>query len=290
MKNYKLAIILLSQLISISSSAQDKVNFKVRHKPNRTYISVQDNQSTLTLTFSGESSIISELKSNGLSEKTIIEEKSKVSSITKTGSFNDKKEIPFSIDFKAEPTFQMINGKFHDARPNPMSNMKIKGKVDSNSKLKINSIERKDLNNELKAIIEKSLESLHSQIKFPDMPIGIGESFTQETPLTIPMAGVAAINIIITTEYKLLGFKKDLALFSSKQKIKLNMEAEEDEAEITASGEGQGKFIYQMSEHFITLQKTDITMNLSIDLGKLQIKSNNKATSRLETKIKQISR
>lgn len=102
----------------------------------------------------------------------------------------------------------------------------------------------------------------------------VGESFTQVTPLTIPLAGTS-IDMEITTIYKLINMTNQIANFDVDQKYVAKIAFDEGKFNVNADGGGSGKLIYDIPNHFATKFTLDIELNFEVkqDLFSLKLKS-----------------
>ena len=102
--------------------------------------------------------------------------------------------------------------------------------------------------------------------------LACGESFSIETPLSIPIADVT-IKMTIKTSYKLLSITKGIADFdvSSVYIMKTTI----TKHPIKATGSGKGKLLYDVSNNYNLKYQTDtkMEMNIKLDNFNLDIKS-----------------
>ena len=88
----------------------------------------------------------------------------------------------------------------------------------------------------------------------------IGDQFTQEIPMQIPIANLAPVNLKIVAKYKLKKVEKNLAFFDIVHEYELSQENKEVEFDI--SGNGEGKLIHDLLMNFFVEHNSNSKMIL----------------------------
>ena len=178
---------------------------------------------------------------------------------------------------------QVQNGE-RTEQDSPISGLIIEGTYNSQNKFKIDTLISDKVDDNTKNTLIYTLENVQDKIAFPNYPMKVGDSFEQELPMSIPVAGISNIRIIIKTNYKLKNISGDLAIFDIDQTIELNMDAEQ--ANVSATGNGTGMSQFDMSEKFITKYESDLTIELEMSVEELKINAEINAISTQNVSIK----
>ena len=105
----------------------------------------------------------------------------------------------------------------------------------------------------------------------------IGDEFTQDIPMSIPIAGASPLNLVITTIYKLKSISNNMATFDTKNKVALD--ANLDQGTAVASGDGTGVMEFDMKQSYVSRFKSVMQMNFEVQAGQVKIKAKTKADS-----------
>ena len=118
------------------------------------------------------------------------------------------------------------------------------------------------------------MQSTFSQLNFPERQVKIGESFSIESPLSIPIAGVT-IEITMTTNYHLLRINNGIADFDVSQVYTLKTIIAK--YTVNATGSGQGKLFYDVSNNYYLKYQTDNEMEMNLKLDQFDLHLKNKS-------------
>jgi len=146
------------------------------------------------------------------------------------------------------------------------------GKTSLSTMPQMDSIVSKGMEESFKNIIFQTVKSTFSQLVMPQKKLKIGESFVQQSPLTLPIAGIN-IEMVITTTYNLKSMNSKNAFFDITQTYTMKMS--DSRFETNGAGLGKGDLIYDIPNHFIT--ENTLVMDFNLDLKStdftLQLKS-----------------
>ncbi|MGQ7947138.1 DUF6263 family protein [Flavobacterium sp. WC2509] len=267
MKKIILLLITLTPLLC-NSQSQNEVTFKVQFKPNTQYAQTIEQTTKNDMKYSGPAEFLQKLKDRGVQNPMITESQSKIESVFKTGKQTDGTNFPLTMEFvKTTP----INGK----KIIPDGTL-IYGHGSNGNMPTLDSIVSKDLDENLKKTVLQSAQSTFSQLSFPEKRVKIGESFSIDSPLSIPIAGTT-VDMTITTNYKLLNVKNGIADFdvSSVYTLKSNM----TKYTINATGTSKGKLQYDVTKGYYTKYETDAEIKMQMKLENFEIDLNSKTGS-----------
>lgn len=275
MKNIFLFILIAIPFLNYSQS-EKTLDFKMAYSPKTTYHQVIEQSLGNELVYSGSEDILKKIKENGVQNPTITENTTVAESILKTGKLEKDGNFPVTIEFiKTTSSDQKIiipNGTI------------IYGKASASSMPKLDSIVSKDLDKTFKNSILQTLQSTFSQLALPEKKIKIGESFSQESPLKIPVATLT-FDMLITTTYKLVNIQNQTANFDIVQDYTLKISDHKQEFNISASGNGKGKLDYNIPNHFATQFNLDIELNFGLKRDEFGLNAKSKSSFKQTVQI-----
>jgi hypothetical protein len=259
----KITFILLI-LISITSCAQENVVFKTKFKPNKKYKTQLKTTSHTEIEFIADKEIIDRIKSQGIELPMITESETNMSTDIITQNLDKNGEFPATMEYGKIISKTTISGKT-TTEEKPYSGMKILGKYDSENKFKVDTIIGDKVSQQMRNILNTTLESVQQTIKFPEKTMKVGDKFNSEIPMTIPMEGMNPISVKINMEYLLTEIKNRKAYFDIKQTLGLDMSQEQ--LNIIASGTGTGISEFDIEENYLTKYKSELPMNMTIKVN-----------------------
>lgn len=267
MKNTLLLFLILLPLFNYGQSSKEILDFKIGYAPQTSYKQVVEQSSDTELYYIASDEILEKLKNKGVENPTLTKNITLIESVFKTGKIEKDGNFPVVIEF-----LTTTNSENKTIIPN---GTRIYGKASPSTMPKLDSVVSKEMDASFKKNLLQTVQSMFSQIALPEKKMKIGESFTQVTPLTVPLAG-NSIDMEITTIYKLLNKNDQIANFDIVQKYVAKIAFDEGKFNINADGSGNGKLVYDIPNHFTTKFVLDIGLNFEVkqDLFNLKLKSN----------------
>lgn len=246
-----LSIVALLLSISAGAMAQKQVLFKIKYNPNQHYAMLMKMNMNMEMNVSGDSAMINKIKASGQSFPMIMTMDMATNGDIKTGAINKASQIPFTMIVGIKPAKMTMNGK-EMAIPMPATNETLFGTSNSQGALTIDSVSGKK-DPAVKASMSKLIENLTANIKFPEKAMKVGESFVQDVPMDMPMAGMTT-KMDCKVTYTLVSINGDKANFDLKYDIKsdINSGAAGQAMAITMTGDGDGKMLYDISTNYAT--------------------------------------
>ncbi|MDR3626858.1 MAG: hypothetical protein P4L45_08500 [Ignavibacteriaceae bacterium] len=272
MKNSIFLFVLLIQLM-FTGCSQERIIFKIKYKPETKYNQTMEQTSQTEVKYSGSEEFLQKLKDKGAQNPTINNTKSKIESIFKTGKLTDGKRFPL--------TLEIINTTRGDGKKFIPDGTIIYGHGTIDNVPSFDSISSPGMNEQFKSTILQTMQSLFSQVILPEKEIKIGDEFSQETPISIPVAGIN-FKMVIKTNYKLIDIVKGVGDFDINQVYTFDTESNKDT--IKATGKGKGKLLYDIEKGFDPEYQidTDIEMNMNVNNLSLYIKSKSNIVQKTE--------
>lgn len=266
-------------LVGFQTKAQDTVTYKIKYLPNHKYLSTLTNESYSEMNIEADKEVIEKLKSRGVKLPLILIGKSTVSYEVQTGDVKENKEFPLVIKYTGVKSTQTINGEEKVSPPSPLIDAKIYSHSNDMGETKIDSIPGKGINDSLRNLLYSTVKAVQTQIKFPAAAMKIGDTFEQQLPLSMPIAG-NNFQIVVKVTYKLVEIKNNMAYFDLDESAsaKLTMQ----QGVVNMIGKGDGKMTFDIGKHFspsiisslefdYSMQSDNITMK-----GKANTKSMHK--------------
>lgn len=250
----KISLILIAFIIfSGKGWSQNELTFKVQYNPETNYNQTVDQTTLTSIKYSGSKDVLKTLKEKGITNPTVTNKKSRTESVIKTGKLTSEKSFPLTMEFikitKSEGKTEIPDGTI------------IYGNCTTGNMPTFDSIGTNGISDELKKTILQTVQSLYSQLTFPEKKLKIGEEFSTETPLSIPIAG-ATIEMVIRTNYKLISINNGIGIFDVSQVY--TMKTTITKYTINASGKGKGKLYYNISSNYYVKYQMDSEMKMKM--------------------------
>lgn len=277
MKKLFTLLFIYTTTLSFGQSNQT-LDFKIRFTPQTIYNQTMANSASYELTYEGSEEFLNTLKSTGVKNPTITKSSVDVESVFKTGKINAEGNFPVVIEY-----VKSLDNKGNNIIPNGTL---IYGKGSTSSLPKMDSIVAKGLDEASKNMIFEIVKSSFAQLALPEKKIKIGEAFSQESPITIPI-GALNIDMSITTIYKLMSIVDKNAYFDINQVYTANISSE-NLNNIIVSGTGTGKMTYDIPNYFASESVVDMKLMFDLKQDEFSIKLNSATSIKQTAKISKI--
>jgi hypothetical protein len=196
-------------LIAFTANAQQGIIFKMKYLPNRNYNAVTNMTMKVNLNLNGDDNLAASINPGG--GPVVMDMMMNMDGTIKTGAKGADKTFPITIGYKMSQMNMTMNGKKIDVPlPALTSNTtSIYGHVDESGKMKADSIGGAAIKDTSEKSVTAMMNTIQNAVKFPDTPLKVGETFTQEMPFNLPVAGTAlAMNAKVI--YKLVSINATL--------------------------------------------------------------------------------
>jgi hypothetical protein len=263
---YRINLIAIALILQVTFVfAQEKYDFQIKYSPNSIYSSKMETNGDVLVDVNVDEETKAKLAKAGQIFPMKMNMQQLIEASMKTLKINAEGKIPFSITYDKIDFKQQLNGK--DIRQsegqNALLDVVLNGNIIGVNELEVTNIAGLDSNMTLKNSLETSFSKMYEMVKFPNNRVGVGESFTQEIPMNIPVAG-KQIEVMIKTLYKLRYVKKDQAFFVITQEVK--MKTKYDGISLNASGSGDGAMIFDMVSNNFVAYRTDSKIKINMDV------------------------
>ncbi len=254
--------------IGFNAQAQKGVVFKMKFLPNRDYNGMVSMNINAKVNLSGDNNVIDKLQTQGITLPLNGNVLMKMTNDTKTGANGANNGFPLTMTFKFDELNVNLNGKEIPVPiPATASAMNIYGHVGADGKLMADSIGGNKMKDTSQQKISTMMNSFQQRVNFPDRPLHIGDTFTQDMPMGIPVG--ANIKMDAKTTYKLVNISNGNAFFDVTQSMNMAIPVKGQAINIT--GSGMGKMVYDINNSFPTDFKSNMNMKIAGIIDKLTI-------------------
>jgi hypothetical protein len=248
--------------------AQKSVPFKLKFLPNHTY-TVSGN----TITDSRINSVGKANATKKGSQKPSLQNKGNISMgyVIKTGPVSAGGNFPFTVTITNFSSKNVVNGV---AQPEPKNNPIVgaisRGLCTPDGQIHTQSISFPNADAKTQKIILSMVNKLGDEIKFPDRPMRIGESFTQEKPFSVA-SGQKNIGIKTTVTYTLKSIKGNLAYFNTKEAITMDVTGQKSDKKVDmkTNGNGKGTMVYDIANNLAIAKADNVDMKMDMHMGSM---------------------
>jgi hypothetical protein len=279
MKNIITVILVV---IAATAFAQKTIKLKVAYQPDHSYNITTKNIMTMLMDAQVDDATREQLKSQGMVFPMKMDMTQDMESTMRTGQFNDKKEVPVTVEYTKFDSKQKMSGNEMPSPPNVLKGMKASGWADSKGKLRFENIEGDGVTPEVKKLMTSMVDQMGTQILFPEKPLKVGDEFTQEIPFNMPVQGGVELKMIIKTIYKLTSFTAENAFFDTD--ILMTMDLSGEKASMSAEGAGKGKMVFDIKKSFMSTYDSNMDMKMKMNMGPMAMDI--KATTQSQQVVK----
>lgn len=269
---YNLFLLISLSFIQQCCFAQNSVTINIQHIPGKTYKTGILQSIDMEMNFKGDSAILKEMMANGQQFPVIMKLNSEMALTTKAGARRADNKVPLVMTYDKINIDQTLNGEEISQTDNPFAGSRIEGISLGDGKIQIDTIIG-NIQPEMKNMLRNMLTSIQSGIKYPSTALKVGDTFTQELPMSIPIPQ-AAMEMQAKMVYTLKEIKNNTAIFDIKQTISMKMDMNTINSTGTGGGSGSGTLIYDIGNLHPGLVDSDINMNLEMPASGFLISAN----------------
>ena len=259
-------ILLLLNQFSCNAPKPEGLILKVQFQPEKTY-SISTIRGTETvITYSGEDIAMQKIKSENIKNPTISKVRTKTDAELVTEKGLSSKSFPVTLTYKR---IMSLDGK----NQIPEGTV-VQGEVIGDNLPIFSKVVSGTLDFDQKERLLQTVRNNFEQLDFPEQRLKIGDQFSADRTSAMPMEG-SVIEMIITTTYKLLSIKDNMAQFELSQNYQMNPKMMDNS--FTGSGNGKGELSYDMENFLVTdySLKTELIMNKKLDYFEFDLKTIN---------------
>jgi hypothetical protein len=262
-------ILYLSLLLFVcTAKAQESIVYKMKYLSDHSYSGIVTMVMKCNVNLSGDEQVLSKLKEQGMTPPIAFNMNMKMTGATKTGAAGADKSFPFNMTYTFDELSMNVNGNNIPMPANAKTSANIFGHVAADGKLKADSVTGSKMKDTSEKKITQMMNAFQTKIKFPDQPMHVGDTFTQDMPLNLPMGGnnVPANSKAV---YKLVSIANGNAYFDVVQSMDLSVPVKGNTLHI--NGTGSGKLVFDIKNSFPTDYKTIINLKVDGNINTLKI-------------------
>ncbi len=237
-------------VINFCSTAftQHKVHLKVGYLPGHSYIEKADQITNIEMELKGSAITAND---EGPIKKGIVQHTEKETSV---GSYYNDSLFPIKTLLTK---MTMAEGKAPIAPGTILYSTGTKS-----GKRTLDSISADGMDSELKEKLFPLLQTVIKAANIPEHNFKVGESFSFETPINLPVAGMI-LNFVMKTTYTLKSATGSIAYFDIA--LVYTIQSESVSIPVTATGNGSGSMTYDINNNYYT--SFEINENLSMNMS-----------------------
>lgn len=207
---------------------------------------------------SGDSAAVRKLKNEGQKFPMIMNMENNVGMDIKTAMPNAQNRIPAVTNIRIQDIKMTVNGQTTPL-PNILKSQVMYGSYSPvGTTFVLDSLAGKKLGDTLTQKMQKTFENYQSKIQFPNTPMKVGDTFTQDLPLNIPLISTPS-DVKAKTIYTLRSIEGNKAFFDTKNNLDMALNLQG--ISMTVVGDGNGKMVYDITSNYAT----SITMNMNLN-------------------------
>ena len=266
MKKVLYLILLLS---AVKLQAQQSATFKIKYLPNHTYDGAVNLKAVCHVNLSGNDSLIAKITAKGITLPLAANLDMKMNMSTKIGGAAADQSMPATMKIGFDDIGVELNG---NKLPIPLESLgqgvSVVGHFDKDGVFQSDSVGGKPANDSVSLKVKQMTNGFQKNIKFPDHPMKVGETFTQGLPLNLPITDSKLI-IDAKTVYTLTSIADGFAYFDVKPSVDVSIPIKGNT--ITITGGGSGKMVYSLKDNFATDYSTTFTLTITGLIEKMKI-------------------
>ncbi len=263
---------------SLQVFAQRKVTFNNQIKENSIYKTTTLTNIKGNFQINADKAILDQMRTMGVESVMKMNQKTNTVLISTTYSRNKSGKIPAILYYPKMVSNLQMSATSVDTG-NLLDGIKIYGTYATENQFKLDSIKGKKLTKQIHTLLTASLKQTQNHITFPKKPLGIGDSFKNNIPMSVPASPSAPMDINVIVVYTLKSILGKSAFFSVNQSISMN--TNQEGLAIKASGKGQGVLEYDLVKESPKKYTSEMPIKMQIstpDDTKMNVEMNTKTS------------
>ena len=262
----------LAFVLSVSAAttyAQKSALFKFKYSAGRTYTMNSKMDMNTDMSIKADSTSANPANASSVHAQMNVHELMR--GAAKTAKSTTSQDLPFTLscDNYAVATQAKMNDQERNIPPNNLlSGQTLNGTIDKDGKMAVDT--SAENNAGVKSGSSSLLREMRPQImNFPDKQMKIGDTFTQEEPMTdvdLTSVGIHK-DANVNATYKLTAIKGNLAYFDIIYAFNMDIDQHDDKRTIIGKGNGggTGKMVYNIAENYPQSRTNNVSVAINID-------------------------
>lgn len=270
------AIVLFLLIIQFSCTQpqKDSLFLENQFQPETKYDFSSDQTLQTTIKYTGKEKALQKLKSRGLQNPTVINKKSTIKALINAG------EMEEGISFPIKATC-LITVDNNGQKASPVD-VTFHGKCYKDSMPFFDMAIGENLDKKYKMVLLQTWQKNISQLTFNGEQLKIGNEFSRETLIFMPMEG-SEIEMVVKTNYKLLSIKNNRADIDITQQYTMSPKLLDNSFDGT--GNGKGYLVYDIDKRIVVNYHLNTEMVLHKKLDSFEFELNTKSGYNQSIKI-----
>ena len=266
MKKTLAILLFLSQFSCSTPPKPEGLILKVQYQPEKTYNISTIRGTETVITYSGQPIAMRKLKSMNIKNPTISKVKTKTDTELVTGKKSADQSFPVSLTYKKTMSL--------DGKNEIPEGSVVEGEITGEELPTFSKVSSATLSIDQRIQLLKTVQNTFEQFKFPEQRLKTGDQFSTDRPSEMAMEG-STIEIKVTTTYKLISIKNDIAQFDLSQSYQMTPKIMDNS--FTGNGNGKGQLTFDIGNRMITDYsiKTELEMNKKLDYYEFDLKTIN---------------
>ena len=255
-KSIFIFLIILSWAVALQ--AQHVVLFKPIYLPQTKYTDTRDMKMVMTL---GRDSLAADPIAMNMDLNT--------TNVTATGP-DANNIIPVTINTHTNGIKATMNGQDVPTLEMPNTDMTIYGKYKGGNALQIDSLAGQKMNDSVRLVVLKLVDGIQNTVVFPTNPLKVGDTFTRDSPFTLPMMGMGNQgDITVKMTYKLISIANNTAVFDITENINANMNQviQNQSLKMMMTGLGSGTMSYNITKQYLSTMINTLSMSFDMEVS-----------------------
>ena len=273
MKNLIGIIVLLFVFSCTSNQPKDnRLLFSVKIKPDQKYSIETKNSFRTEIRYDGKEKAMNKLRSMGVKNPNVVSRGSQLVMVLTTEKRLDN-HIPVRLE--------IVKSTGLGDQPEICQGISVNGESVGGNMPGFSSVASvKSSGLDEKALLQ-SISNNFSRLTLPEKRLNIGEEFTVESSLAIPMEK-SHVEIAVSTIYKLVSVANGLANFDVTQKYEMSQLRKDNS--FSGTGGGSGKLVYSPENEMVTSFeiKSNLEMNKKLENFLFILKTQSEFVQKIE--------
>jgi len=237
--------------------AQTEVHLSIGYLPNHQYALKSTQITNIDMKFSGNKKAVKQINAALMNSPTKKTATMRNESVASTGNLYNDSLFPLKL--------VMTRNESQDGPSTVIpAGTTIYGTGSTKGTTTFDSIAAEGMDPKVKTRLFALVKNLLGQISVPEHTFKVGEKYTHQTPLTIPISGVT-INMMVTTTYKLKSVTDGIAYLDITQEMTMNGEMSAV-GKFKAGGAGKGSMSYDIKNRYFTKYELNATLNMEMSM------------------------
>jgi hypothetical protein len=147
----------------------------------------------------------------------------------------------------------------------------------------MDSAEGKKIADSTEKKMQQMMDLFQKQVQFPDKALKPGDTFTQGSPMDIPITQGQSIHIDANMTFKLVSISNGKAYFDLVPNFSMNFQIKT--IAINISGTGTGKMVYDIKNNFPLSKEGTLNMKIKETSDKLNVDATAVVTTKYTSTI-----